>query len=64
MQMYPHTVADGSCLPHVFTLMEDAPILRQQQTIQQRQAFRIEIDEGQLAQEVAEITEPASLTFM
>jgi len=46
-----------AALPHIFSLVEDAAILRHQQAMQPGQAFRIEIDARQVAQEVAEITE-------
>ncbi len=46
-----------AALPHIFSLVEDAAILRHQQALQPGHAFLIEIDAGQVAQEVAEITE-------
>ncbi len=46
-----------AALPRIFSPAEDAAILHQQRAMQPVQAFRIEIDGGQLAQEVAEITE-------
>src|SRR5260370_10051373 len=46
-----------AALPHIFSLVEDAAILRHQQSLQPGHAFRIEIDARQVAPQVAEITQ-------
>src|SRR5258708_10277303 len=46
-----------AALPHIFSLVDDAAILPHQQALQPGHAFLIEIDSGQVAREVAELTE-------